>query len=274
MYDATNPEGIQTPTAATTLSGEKRDNMLKRHRVAAIVWGIGLLIFIVSCFIIHTHPRPYPIDIATTQLLQNLQDVKWAASILHVVGVVNEPTYAPIAVTFCFAILLLLGWIVLRRGISSTRWFVSAIVLAFAAGGTFALNQLIDQVVNRPRPSSNTAPIRHHTLLVPVPTYPSGHVEYVTIFYGFLLFLSFTRPVREWRHRWLLIPLQLYAVFQLLTIGISRIVELDHWLTDVLGAYFEGALYLIAFIFLYWWLLDWLTRRRAKREMEKAKKNE
>jgi len=36
MYDATNPEGIQVPTAVATLSGEKRENMLKRHRVMAI----------------------------------------------------------------------------------------------------------------------------------------------------------------------------------------------------------------------------------------------
>ena len=270
MYNATNPEGLHTQTAATTLSGEKRDNMLKRHRVVAIIWGIGLLIFVVSCFIIHAHPQPFPLDIATTQTLQNLQDVGWAARVLHFVGVINEPSFAPISVAFCFATLLVLGWLAQRRGTSPIRWFVSAILLAVAAGGTFALNQLIDQVVNRPRPSSNTAPIRHHTQLVPVPTYPSGHVEFVTIFYGFLLYLSFSRPIRQWRYRWLLIPLQLYAVFQLLTIGLSRIMELDHWFTDVLGAYFEGALYLLAFIFLYWWMLDWLTKRRAKKELKKA----
>jgi membrane-associated phospholipid phosphatase len=272
MYNTKNPEGIQPPTAATTLSGKKRENTLKRYRVVAIVWGIGLLLFIVSCFIIHAHPQPFPIDIATTQLLQNLQDVRWADTILHFVGAANEPATAPIAVTICFVPLLLVGWISQRRGESSMRLFVSAILLAVAAAGTFALNQVIDQLVNRPRPSSTTSPIRHHTQLVPVPSYPSGHVEYVTIFYGFLLFLSFTRPVREWRYRWLLIPLQLYSVFILLTIGISRITELDHWLTDVLGAYFEGALYLVAFIFLYWWTLDWLTKRRAKRLLEKSTK--
>jgi membrane-associated phospholipid phosphatase len=105
--------------------------------------------------------------------------------------------------------------------------------------------------------------------LIPVPTYPSGHVEFAVVFYGFLLYLSFTKPVREWRYRWLLIPLQLYAVFDLVTVGISRITELDHWLTDVLAAYFEGALYLVACIFLYRWTISKLEERRARRLAEK-----
>ena len=72
-----------------------------------------------------------------------------------------------------------------------------------------------------------------------------------------------TRPVREWKYRWLLLPLQLYAVFDILAIGHSRILEGDHWLTDVLGGYLEGALYLFFFIFLYRWVTDILAKRCA-----------
>ena len=49
-----------------------------------------------------------------------------------------------------------------------------------------------------------------------------------------------------------------------------EVTELDHWLTDVLGAYFEGALYLVAFIFLYQWTISKLEERRANRLAEKS----
>jgi membrane-associated phospholipid phosphatase len=103
-------------------------------------------------------------------------------------------------------------------------------------------------------------------LLIQIPSYPSGHTEHAVVFYGFLLYLSFTRPVREWRYRWLLIPLQLYAVFDILTTGLSRIVAEDHWITDILGGYFIGALELCVYIFLYHWVTDmWAHKKQARR---------
>jgi len=127
------------------------------------------------------------------------------------------------------------------------------------------LNVVIDDLVARPRPDPHIEPIHVYTPIVPFPTYPSGHTEHDVAFYGFLLYLSFTRPVREWRYRWLLIPLQLYALFDILAIGYSRVLEGDHWLTDVLGGYLEGALYLLFFIFLYRWTTDLLAQRRARK---------
>ena len=107
-----------------------------------------------------------------------------------------------------------------------------------------------------------------------IPSYSSGHVEHSVVFYGFLLFLSFIKPVREWRYRWVLIPFQVYAVFDILTIGFSRIVAEDHWITDVLGGYLMGALQLCVYIFLFWWIYEMLTKRRAKRLSEKSTKTQ
>jgi membrane-associated phospholipid phosphatase len=50
-----------------------------------------------------------------------------------------------------------------------------------------------------------------------------------------------------------------------------EVTELDHWLTDVLAAYFEGALYLVAFIFLYQWTIRKFEERRAKKLAEKSR---
>jgi uncharacterized BrkB/YihY/UPF0761 family membrane protein/membrane-associated phospholipid phosphatase len=77
-----------------------------------------------------------------------------------------------------------------------------------------------------------------------------------------------------WRYRWLLMPLQLYAVLNILLIGYSRVVEGSHWLTDVLGGYLAGALWLVLLIFLYKWVLDRLTKWHAKRLQEQSLETE
>src|SRR6266853_5080992 len=122
MYNATNPDGIPTPTAATTLSGDKREGLLKRYRVLALLWGIGLLIYVVSCFIIHAHPQPFPFDLAVTQALTPLQDVRWANTILQIPTFMND-TYTAIAiVTILFVALLLTGEVRRRREKGAILW--------------------------------------------------------------------------------------------------------------------------------------------------------
>lgn len=270
MYDTTNPKGMQAPTAATTLSGKKREDTLKRFRVGAIFWGIGLLLFVVTCFIIHGHPQPFPFELAITQALTPLQDVPWANTLVHIPGFMND-TYTAIAMlVVLFVGLLLTGEVRRRREKIAVLWFESAIFLAVFVPLSTGINILIANLVNRPRPSSLTSPIKHHTQLILIPSFPSGHTEHSVVFYGFLLFLSFIKPVREWRYRWVLIPFQVYAVIDLLTIGFSRIVVEDHWLIDVLGGYLVGALELSVYIFLFWWTYDLLTKRRAKRMLEKS----
>jgi hypothetical protein len=145
--------------------------------VGFAVWGLGMMLFVVSCFLIRAHPQPYPLDIATTQVLQHLQDVSWAASVLHFVGAAIDPLVSALALTLWFAVLLLAGWVSRLRGRTAMRWWVSAGFLAVLGAGTFGLNQLIDHLVNRPRPSSDTAPIRHHINVIPIPTYSciAGH---------------------------------------------------------------------------------------------------
>jgi membrane-associated phospholipid phosphatase len=186
----------------------------------------------------------------------------------------NDTLEDIIITSVLFVALLLIGEIRRRQGKSAILWFESALFLAVIVPlGTF-INIFVANLVNRPRPSSLTSPIKHHTQLIMIPSYSSGHVEHSVVFYGFLLFLSFIKPVREWRYRWVLIPFQVYAVFDILTVGLSRIVAEDHWITDVLGGYLMGALQLCVYIFLFWWIYEMLTKRRAKRLSEKSTKTQ
>ena len=129
------------------------------------------------------------------------------------------------------------------------------------------LDGLIALIVARPRPSPR---LIHVYMPVPVHSFPSGHVENDVVYYGFLLYLSLSKPVSRWRYRWLLIPFQVYAALNILLIGFSRVYEGSHWSTDVLGGYLSGALFLVLIIVLYRWSLDRMTTWYDKRQAEKS----
>jgi membrane-associated phospholipid phosphatase len=125
------------------------------------------------------------------------------------------------------------------------RQAITFVLAVLSVGGLFLL---LTPLVGRPRPSiSNGICVHDH---IPYFSFPSGHVSHDVVTYGFLLYVTLSEPVRSWRYRWLLIPFQLLFVFDLLTIGYSRVLEGDHWLLDIVGGYLLGALWLALFIFL------------------------
>ncbi len=269
MSSTTHPKGMQMPTGSTTAGGEDRQDAHKRHWIEGILWVVGLIVFIIACVIIHMHPQPYPVDLSTTEAVQNAGTPTPILDVLNFPSLLNNPIPSAVAVAIWFVGLLVIGLIEKLRHSAAALWVLSGISLLVAVMASTGLNVLVDEIVGRPRPNPHTEPIHLYTALVPFPTFPSGHTEHDMVYYGFLLYLSFTKPVREWRYRWWLLPFQLYAIFDIIAIGYSRIYLGDHWLTDVLGGYLEGAIYLFFFIFLYRWVTGlvarWLERRREKR---------
>lgn len=265
MRKTADPEGIQPPTATTTAGGERRHDALRWHRLEAIVWVIALLLFIVSCFFVHAHPAPYPIDLTATITIQHLRLWPWLDAVLRFPSVLDNPLPSLVGGIFWSAGMLVMGIVFWLRKKSPLVWLQNGLFFALTVLGSAGMNVLVDILVNRPRPDPHKYPIHLETPLVPFPTYPSGHTEHDVAYYGFLLYLTFTKPVRQWRYRWWLLPLQLFAVYDILVIGYSRVLLGDHWLTDVLGGYLEGAIYLFLFIFLYRWVTSILARWREKR---------
>ena len=91
-------------------------------------------------------------------------------------------------------------------------------------------------------------------------SFPSGHATVTVALYGFLAYLairfshSFTRQVR----------VLVMTVFFSILVGLSRIVLNEHYLSDVLGGYLVGALWLTVAISVTEWLgashrIDWQT---------------
>ena len=265
MDGSTDLQGKKALGDTILAASSKQQNAHVAHTrqiIAFTLWAVGFVLLLVASVIVRFHPAPWPVELQTTITLQYLQ--LWSALSTPIVlaSIVDNVLPSAISLIAWFVGLSLIGVFVWRRGGSPIPWFVTASFITPGTAVADGLNWIIGFSVARPRPSS---PLIHVYMHETVPSFPSGHVENDVVYYGFLLYLSFTKPVSEWRYRWVLIPFQLYAVLNILLIGYSRVYEGSHWLIDVLAGYLTGALLLVLLIFLYRWTLEMLTKRRARR---------
>ncbi len=230
------------------------------HPLEAVYFVIGLIVLITAAFFVHSHPRPYPFDLNFTLTIQAFPSIPVLTGLIDFVSSLNDPVPSIIALVVWLVGLVVIGFIAHLREKSAVKWFQSAASLILTVGIAGGLNLIINTLVARPRPGSFG---EHITIFVNEPehSFPSGHTEHDVAYYGFLLYLSFTPPVREWRFRWVLIPFQLIAAFDILTIGYSRVLEGEHWLTDVLGGYLSGSLWLLMCIVIYRYVADLIAER-------------
>ena len=78
-------------------------------------------------------------------------------------------------------------------------------------------------------------------------SFPSGHAEVSMAYYGFLIYLIYTK-FKSKKYKYLLISLLTCII---LFIGISRIYLGVHYLSDVLAGYLVSIIYLVIFVYFY-----------------------
>jgi membrane-associated phospholipid phosphatase len=239
---------------------------IKVRPIEAIYFVIGLILLIVASFFVHAHPRPYPIDLQATLAIQSFPTIPVLTGLIEFVSALNDPIPSIIALAAWLVGLSAIGFIKHLRGRSPARWFQDAASLILTVAIAGGLNLLIGILVARPRPGSFGEHI-HVFSHIPEHSFPSGHTEHDVAYYGFLLYLSFTAPARRWRYHLLLIPFQAFAVIDILTIGYSRILEGEHWLTDVLAGYLSGSLWLLLGIVIYRYVTALITERLEERNI-------
>ncbi|HEY6541034.1 MAG TPA: phosphatase PAP2 family protein [Ktedonobacteraceae bacterium] len=236
----------------------------RTFRVA--LWILGVIILVVLGVIVHLHKAPYPFELAATKDIQGPHPVPCLAiqqphspleAALFDVSDLNNPIPSVIG-----GAIWLVGMLLLRLW----RQALTLVVAVLSVGGLFLL---LTPLVARPRPTIQSGICVHdHYAYF---SFPSGHVSHDVVTYGFLLYVTLAEPVRRWRYRWLFIPFQLLFVFDLLTIGYSRLLEGDHWLLDVTGGYIVGILWLTLFIFLYRrFVSHWTWHRRMRQDKRAA----
>ncbi len=264
MDETTNPQGVATQNVPTKTGGANVSTTARPRLFEIIFFILGVIILAAASVLVRFHPRPYLIDLQATETIQSLQLQPWINAFIEFVSSLNNPIPSIIALAAWLVGLVALGLIARARGRSGFRWFQSASALILTVAIAGSINFIINTIVARPRPGSFGEHIRVLSH-IPVNSFPSGHTEHDVAYYGFLLYLSFTQPVNQWRYRWILIPFQIFAIVDILTIGFSRILEGEHWLTDVLAGYLSGALWLLMCIVIYRWISSYIALRNQQK---------
>ncbi|HEX6479701.1 MAG TPA: phosphatase PAP2 family protein [Ktedonobacteraceae bacterium] len=255
MHDVTQPRNATEAGTALPINHEKRRRRPGRRIVGFVCWGIGFAIIVAASVIIHGHPAPWPWEVDLSRSVQSFHLAPPLLAILTFLASLIDPVPSSIALLLWFAFLL------------TFSWFRQAAFLVTTVSVGNAIDALIGDYVKRPRPSAS---LIHIEGTYRANSFPSGHCAHTVLYYGALLYLSFSEPVRRWRYRWLLIPLQIFAALNILLIGFERIYQGEHWITDVLGGTLDGLLWLSVGILLYTWIPEFLERRRAKKQEKQA----
>jgi undecaprenyl-diphosphatase len=140
------------------------------------------------------------------------------------------------------------GW--LLTGLTMLLFFLrrrrtEMFALLFSVGGGELVNRAVKLAVGRPRPVAELVRVSGHWARQ---SFPSGHVTFYVLYFGFLFFAAFALLPRGTNNRRAALAL---AALPVLLIGPSRMYLGAHWASDVLGAYLLSGAWLALTLRLY-----------------------
>lgn len=194
---------------------------------------LGLL-----AIVVRGHPGPLTGDVGVERDIQlAILPHTGLTNFLEALSTLNWPK--PTAVTMAVIIALFL---LLRR-------WLDAIVVPIAAAISSVTTFELSHWVHRVRPHGHGI----HVLQAITSTYsfPSGHVAYAVTVFGLFLFL--TTQVRRAVHPALIWIIRLVLLLVILLMPVSRMVEGEHWPSDVLAGALDGLFWLAIFAHVYLW---------------------
>ena len=144
------------------------------------------------------------------------------------------------------------------------RWLEAAFVVATLSSGILA--GVLKMLVGRSRPPSFSMNPSDIFQSFNQYAYPSGHVLFFVVFFGFVAYLAW--KYLAGRMRWIAISL---CAILIVLIGPSRIYLGEHWVSDVVGSDIIGTFWLIILILLYQAALH-MEERESGRERGSLKK--
>ncbi len=223
-----------TNSVSTTSQGEVQQRFRRlrrlieddgyRIRLFSLVSLLFLAGFGVLAFAAITLPS-LEYDINSTLTLQRIQVPLFAYFMFAISALGYMPWSVLIVIVAALLVGRLLGW---KEGV----------YLVLLTAGQGALNSILKVAVNRPRPTANLVEI-----FTPATgaSFPSGHVMFYTVFFGYLFFLAAVRMPRSWLRTITLIVTGIFILF----IGLSRMYLGAHWLSDVTASYLVGLVILM-----------------------------
>ena len=175
----------------------------------------------------------FPVDLRITRAVQLLNFPPFGL----LMNLISWPGYSPQAATIA-------ALIILSIYAFGLHW--EAVMAAGAAVFSSGIDVLVKDLVQRPRPAPDLV---HVFTTLTSYSFPSGHVMFYCVFFGFIGFLAFSLLKPSLKRSFLLALLGGLIVL----IGVSRIYLGEHWASDVLGSYLLGSLTLVAIIQFYLW---------------------
>lgn len=204
-------------------------------RLALFLVIFSLLILIALTILVHYH-TVFRADILLSQDLQNEGDSSAKKDALYhffvFVSYFGQTLVAAAMVTITAVVFWLFH--LYRETIFTFSVFIST-----------AIDWLVKYLVNRPRPTDSLVRVLDKQA---TSSFPSGHVVFYTVFFGFLI------AVMLRQHKlslWVRIPVALISMFFISTVAFSRIYLGAHWASDVAGGYFLGFACLIILVYYY-----------------------
>lgn len=231
----------------------------RRILIGAALWLLGaILLFAGGLYFSQHRTATLPGDQGILAFVQQLHQ-PLLVRLVNLSSDLNWPT--PAGVTVIAVTLLLL---LVRR----IRAALGALIAGFLADSTSFF--LLNDWVRRARPHD----VHIHAVAgIGATSYPSGHVVHVTAFYGFLFYLALRE--QRWHPRWIPVLRVIMGIcaYFIAFIGLSRLLEDDHWPSDVLAGYLLGAMMLAVAILVYHALaLLWLHREQLISKLQSVRR--
>jgi undecaprenyl-diphosphatase len=191
-------------------------------RRSITIYAFFIVLFGVFCYFASRYDY-FPGDVSISQWLQGV-DFSAFKPIMQ---------YAPYAIGLALVIVLL-----------PRLWWRALVFTALTAGAAGLISWLLKLIVSRPRPPAELVQIMVGTQGL---GFPSGHMAWSTAIGGFLFYLA-PRLVKS---PTIVALLRALLIVLILAVGVSRIYLGAHWLSDVVGGLFLGALILYPAIVSY-----------------------
>jgi undecaprenyl-diphosphatase len=135
--------------------------------------------------------------------------------------------------------------VILTAGVFYTRKFKKEGLFLLLTMLSGLVSTIVKYAVDRPRPGADLVKI---ALQTHQQSFPSGHVMFYVIFFGFVALLVYSLKTIN---KTLRITAGVLCMVMIFTIPVSRIYLGAHWFTDVLGGFLLGILCLYALGYFY-----------------------
>lgn len=203
----------------------------KRRRRALLATGIAVAGVVSAMAFLTSRQQELPFDVGTTVRLQDIRFKPFADAMWFV----SVPGYFPENV-------ILVG----ASGLAVSRWLNvrDGLYLIGLTSVNGLANYVLKTVTGRARP---TEPLVEVLLPHAGKSFPSGHVMFYTVFFGFLFFLAWTRLPRSPLRKGILVVTGALVAL----VAPSRVYIGAHWLSDVVAGHLVSLIVLLAGIEIY-----------------------